>query len=235
MTAAETMKQLESLGSESYRRILSNHGVGAPVFGVKVAELKKLQKRIGKDYQLALDLYDTGNYDAMYLAGLIADESQMTRKDLMRWLARTNSDAICGSALAWVTAESAHGWELGLEWINSKKERTATAGWQALANVVALRDDDQLDLPRLKELLGRVEKTIHEQPNKVRYCMNGFVIAVGSYVPALTEAALKTGEKVGEVSVDMGNTACEVPYAPDYIKKVQKRGTVGKKRKSVRC
>jgi hypothetical protein len=53
---------------------------------VAISELKKFQKRIKKDYQLALDLYDTGNYDAMYLAGLIADDARMTRKDLQRWV-----------------------------------------------------------------------------------------------------------------------------------------------------
>jgi hypothetical protein len=48
---------------------------------VKVEELKKIQKQIKKDYQLALDLYDTGVYDAMYLAGLIADDLKMSKKD----------------------------------------------------------------------------------------------------------------------------------------------------------
>ena len=42
---------------------------------------------------------------------------------------------------------------------------------------------------------------------------------------ATGDLAIKTGEKVGPVSVDMGKTACKVPYAPDYIKKVQKRAS----------
>ncbi len=33
----------------------------------------------------------------------------------------------------------------------------------------------------------------------------------------------------------MGNTACQVPYAPDYIAKMEKRGVIGKKRKTVKC
>jgi len=51
-------------------------------------------------------------------------------------------------------------------------------------------------------------------------------------VPALTDLAVEVGEKIGRVEVDMGNTACEVPFAPDYIRKVQRRGSIGKKRKS---
>jgi hypothetical protein len=54
----------------------------------------------------------------MYLAGLIADESKMTQKDLRRWVnGATVPNAICGSAVAWVTAESNHARELALEWI----------------------------------------------------------------------------------------------------------------------
>jgi hypothetical protein len=65
--------------------------------------------------------------------------------------------------------------------------------------------------------------------------MNSFVIAVGSYVKPLTDTAIATGEKIGPVAVDMGNTSCQVPFAPDYIRKAQKRGTIGKKRKSAKC
>ena len=48
-----------------------------------------------------------------------------------------------------------------------------------------------LDLGELKKLLQRLQKTIHQQPNNVRYVMNGFVIAVGSYVKRLTDVALE--------------------------------------------
>jgi hypothetical protein len=33
----------------------------------------------------------------------------------------------------------------------------------------------------------------------------------------------------------MGNTSCEMPFAPDHIAMVQKRGTIGKKRKTAKC
>ena len=104
-----------------------------------------------------------------------------------------------------------------------------------MRSLVSIKDDSELDLPELKRLLERVRKSIHQAPNYVRYQMNGFVIAVGSYVQSLTSTALETAEKIGPVTVDMGNTSCQVPFAPDYIRKVQKRGTIGKKRKSAKC
>jgi hypothetical protein len=235
MTAKEILAEPKALGSDSYRRVMATHGVKEPFFGVKISELQKIQKRIKKDYQLALDLYDSGNYDAMYLAGLIADDARMTKKDLKRWIANATHRPLAGFTVPWVAAGSPLGWELALEWIDSKKPVAAEAGWATLRSLVAIKDDSDLDLAELKRLLARVRKNIHQAPNDVRYQMNGFVIAVGSYVKSLTDAAIQLGEKIGPVSVDMGNTSCQVPFAPDYIRKVQKRGTIGKKRKSAKC
>ena len=235
MTSAEILSQLKPLGLESYKKVLLNHEIKEPVFGVKIEELKKFQKAIKKDYQLALDLYATGVYDAQYLAGLIADETKMTKKDLTNWLAKSNCSTLCCFTVAWVTAESKHGIDLAREWIDSKKAGVAQTGWATLSSLVALKDDADLDMAELKGLLQRVGKTIHDQPDEVRSAMNGFVIAVGTYVKALTDLAVQTGEKIGKVTVDMGDTACKVPYSPEYIQKAKTRGTIGKKKKTVRC
>jgi 3-methyladenine DNA glycosylase AlkD len=235
MTAEEIVQELEPLGKESTKKVLLNHGIREPVFGVKIEDLKKIQKRVKKDYQLALDLYDTGIYDAMYLAGLIADDRKMTKADLQHWVENANCATLCGYTVPWVAAEGLHGHELALEWIESDVEGIAAAGWATLGFLVALHDDEDLDLPELKRFLQRIQKTIHEQPDRVRYAMNCFVISVGSYVEPLTDAAVKTAEKVGKVTVDMGSTDCKVPNAAEYIEKVRKRGAIGKKRKTVKC
>jgi 3-methyladenine DNA glycosylase AlkD len=235
MTAAEIIAKLKPLGSDSYKRVLFNHGIQEPAFGVKIEELKKIQKAVKKDHALSKELFETGVYDLQYLAGLIADADQMTKKDLKRWLAKGNCRALCGSIVAPVAAASAHGWELALEWIESKNEDTAQTGWATLGSYVSITDDDDLDIAALKKLLKRVEESIHDAPNRVRYTMNCFVIALGCYVAELTELAVAAGKKIGKVTVDMGETDCKVPSIPEYIDKVKKRGTIGKKRKSALC
>ena len=80
MTVEEIMAGLKSQGSEGIKKVLLKHGVKEPFFGVKVEYLKIIQKKIKKDYRLAKELYATGNADAMYLAGLIADDKQMGRE-----------------------------------------------------------------------------------------------------------------------------------------------------------
>ena len=234
MTADQIVAELKTLGSESTKKVLLKHGAKEPFFGVKIEDLKKIQKRIKKDYQLALELYDTGISDAMYLAGLIADEAQMSKQDLQKWVKAAYWSMLQGMVAA-VAAESRHGRELAVKWIDSPQENIAVAGWTTLSNLAGIKPDEELDLAELKRLLGRVEKTIHDQPDQVRYAMNGFVVAVGCFVAPLSEAAVQTAKKVGKVVVDMGETACQVPFAPDYIAKVKQRGTLGKKRKMARC
>ncbi len=251
MNAKEIVAELQKLGNDGYKKTMFNHGAKEPFFGVKIEEMKKIQKRVGKNYQLALDLYDTGIGDAQYLAGLIADDMKMTKKDLERWLDKANWSMLSEYTVPWVASGSPHGRELALKWIdrcplapkgrgvggegnNSKDEDSAAAGWATLSSLVATKEDADLNIAELKKLLERVRKTIHDAPNRVRYLMNSFVIAVGAHVKALTDAALNIADKIGAVHVELVGD-CKLPNARQYIEKVIERGTLGKKRKSAKC
>src|ERR1700749_4602604 len=97
MTAQEIMTELQAMGNPGIKKILLNHGVKEPFFGVKIEHLKLIQKKVKTDYQLAKDLYATGNADAMYLAGLIADDPKMTEADLQTWVQAAVSNNISES------------------------------------------------------------------------------------------------------------------------------------------
>lgn len=235
MTVKEIMSFLESKGSPATKKVLLKHGMQEPFFGVKVGDMKIIQKKVKKDYQLALDLYATGNADAMYLAGLIADEKKMTKKDLEGWVKQAKSSNILEYTIPWLTAETDYGFELGMKWIEEKNPDIASAGWGTLSSFVSISPDSELDLKIFKNLIQRVQQEIHKSENRVRSKMNGFIIAIGSYVPALTEDAIATAKKIGEVYVDVGDTSCKVPGAEEYINKVKDKGSVGKKKKMARC
>jgi 3-methyladenine DNA glycosylase AlkD len=235
MTAQEVLEQLKTLGSPSIKKVLLKHGASEPFYGVKVEDLKKIQKRIKQDHDLALELYETGISDAMYLAGLIADDARMTRNDLQRWVKQAYWSLHFEYTVPWVASGSTHGHDLALEWIDSRSEAIAAAGWATLSSLVAVKPDAALDLHELKGLLDRVCKTIHSEQNRVRYVMNGFVIAVGTYVEGLHEAALATAAGIGTVAVEMGGTACKLPGALESLQKVAAKAAVGKKRKTAKC
>lgn len=235
MTLQEVLDAIKAYGSASTKNTLMKHGGREPIYGAKVADLKVLQKKIKKDQALALALYDSGVYDAMYLAGLVADGSTMTEKQLQHWAEHSKSPAISEYTVPWVTSEHPQGWKLALKWIESKDEQIACSGWNTLGGIVSMKPDEELDLPKLKELLKRVQTEIHTGPNRVRYTMNAFVIGVGTYVDALSKEAIAVAKKVGAVSVNMGDTACKVPAAEDYINASRNRPGGAKKKKTIKC
>lgn len=235
LTVNEIMDDLQRNGSESVKKIWLKHGILEPFFGVKVEYLKIIQKKVKKDYELAKELYATGNADAMYLAGLIADDAQMSKADLQSWVETALSNNINEYTVPWVAAQGRYGYELGLQWIDAAEPHIMAAGWATLSCHLALTPDDKLDIIQIKNLLDRIEKNIHTAPNRVRQKMNGFVIAVGSYVAPLNGEAIATAKRIGAVTVDMNGTACKVPDAVEYIMKVKNKGAIGKKKKEVKC
>jgi hypothetical protein len=234
-TTTEIIAELERLAEPHIRNIFIKHGAQQPVYGVRTEALKNIQKRIKKNYMLSMELYDTGIHEAMYLAGLIADEQRMTIADLQKWVEQSKSPIISEYTVAWITAESVFGLSLGLSWIDSDQELIASSGWSTLASVCSIIDNAHLDRALMLALLDRVHRDIHTAPNRVRYTMNNFVIALGSFVPSYTAHALQVASDIGTVHVDVGDTACQIPTAGAYIQKVIDKGYLGKKKKQARC
>jgi len=235
LTLDEVMAELEAMGEENIRKIWLKHGIKEPFFGVKIANLKVIQKKLRVHYELAKELYNTGNADAMYLAGLVTDDAKMTKADLNSWVQKAESSSMHDYIVPWVASQGRYGFELGLEWIDSEVPHICCAGWATLGCCLALIDDSKLDIVKLRELLSRVEKNVHDSDDRVKLAMNTFIICLGSYVMPLHEETIASADNIGKVTADMNGTACKVPYAVDYIQKVKVKGILGKKRKMVKC
>jgi 3-methyladenine DNA glycosylase AlkD len=235
MTLSEVMTELQKLGTEQTKKTWTNHGAKGAFWGVKIGDMKVIQKKIKHNYELALALYNTGNADAMYFAGLISEPKKMTKKDLSHWAKTATWHMLSEYTVAWTAAESNFGRELAMEWIDSDDELVASAGWSTYSNLLALKKDEELDEKEIKSLLQRIGKTVHQQANRVKYTMNCFLISVGAYYLPLNEEAKKVAKAIGKVSVNMGGTACKVPEVIPYIEKIEAMGRVGKKKKTVFC
>lgn len=231
------MDDLRRKGNEKTRKTYERHGMPfEKTLGVSVADLKTIAKTIKGQQALALELYATGIMDAMYLAGMVAGGAQMTRLQLQTWAEGSGGMTMISEyTVPWVAVESPLAWELAGEWVKSKTEHVASSGWCTYSGLVATQPDAALDLAEIEKLLKTVVKQIKTAPNRVRYTMNGFVIATGSYVKPLLKQAKAAAQQMGNVSVDVGETACEVPLASARIAKIEAAGKVGQKRKTIRC
>ncbi|BDC99548.1 hypothetical protein PEPS_18290 [Persicobacter psychrovividus] len=231
MNYDQVFEALEQFGSEQTRKVLRRHGAKAPFFGVKVQDLKKIQKKIKRNHSLALDLYASGNSDAMYLAGLIAEPQKMSREQLQQWAEQAYWYMLSEYCVAPVTSASPFAMELAEEWIEAQKEHLQAAGWTTYANYLSFQADSEIDLDRVQELIQLAEQRVHLKDNRAAYAMNNFVIAAGTFCAPLFDTALKVGAQIGKVKVNMGETSCKVPEIVPYLLKVKARDKVGKKTK----
>lgn len=229
------MSELAAKGTAQTKKTYLRHGAKEPFFGVKISDLKIIHKKIKGDQALAMELYATGNGDAQYLAGMVADGKKMTPAQLQKWVTTASWSMLCDYTVAWVTSEHPDGFAIALKWIDSPKEHVVTAGWNTLGALAATIPDDKLPVKQYSALLDRIAKTLKASTDCTRYAMNGFVIACGTYIAPLADKALATAKKIGRVECDMGDTACKVPEAESYILKSRRGAPVAPKRKTVRC
>lgn len=231
MTLEETMAELKALGSEQTKKTYMNHGAREPLFGVTTGAMKPLAKKIKNNQILAEQLYKTGNYDAMYFAGMIADTDAMTEGDFEAWMDAAYCHGLSDYVVAVMLAKTHFAQTVADQWIESGKELHMSAGWCCYCLLLSILPNDLLEKGKLKAMLIKIKKTIHNQPNRTRYSMNSFIIAAGiSYFP-LHDEAVKTAEDVGKVTVNMGATYCKVPFASVAIEKAAERRRVGYKQK----
>ncbi len=244
MEVKDIMVRLSELGSEQTKTVLTRHGAKEPFYGVKIADLKKVvsqvkkaHKSAGKEklHQLGLELYRTGNSDAMYMAAFLVEPEKMTAELLQEWVEGAYWYMISDYTVAWTAAASPAGWNIAHEWMNSRNQFIASAGWSTISSILSVTPDEDIDKKAIIRLLERAEKEVHNAKNRVRYSINNFVIAAGSFVPDLTAKSKEIGGSIGIVTVDMGGTSCKVPEIVSYIEKVESKGKIGHKKKTTVC
>lgn len=220
MLLEEVMQQLEGYGTEQNRKTYTNHGAKEPLFGVSFANLKLLKKKIKKDHDLAIVLWETKNMDAMTLATMILDPKKVTIELLNKWVQEVDyyclmdvlMTAICTSPIAIERME---------EWTNSDDEWIGRAGWSLLSNIAIKNKTLQDDF--FSPYLEEIKVNIHNEKNRKKEAMNRALIAIGIRNEDLEQTAIEIARKIGKVQVDHGATSCKTPDAESYIKKARER------------
>ncbi|WP_342548765.1 DNA alkylation repair protein [Paenibacillus sp. FSL P2-0089] len=235
MNAEQVMQELEALGKERTKRMYTANGAREPLFGVATGAMKPIFKQTKIDQALAEELYATGNYDAMYFAGIIADPNGMTEADYNRWMDGAYFYMLSDFVVAVTLAEADIAQQVADEWIRSGEDLRMSAGWSCYCWLLGSRPDQEFQCDKLAGMLELVGKTIHDSPERTRYSMNNFMYTVAvSYLP-LHDLACETAEQVGPVEVDEDKPKSKLISAYDNIMKAVGKGRTGFKRKHVRC
>ncbi|PFK37448.1 DNA alkylation repair protein [Bacillus cereus] len=229
------MQELEALGKERTKKIYISNGAHDPLFGVATGAMKPIAKKIKINQRLAEELYSTGNYDAMYFAGIIADPKAMSESDFNRWMDEAYFYMLSDYVVAVTLSESDFAQDIADKWIASDDELRMSAGWSCYCWLLGNRQDNEFSESKISSMLEIVKNTIHDSPERTKSAMNNFLYTVGiSYLP-LHEKAVETAKEVGIVEVKRDKKKSSLLNAFESIQKEIDRGRLGFKRKYVRC
>jgi 3-methyladenine DNA glycosylase AlkD len=220
----DVMKNLSELGNDRIKKRYMSLGAKEPLFGVTISAMKPLAKKIMHDNALAKELYNSGNYDAMYLAGMIVDSKMLTEDDFEDWMSKSYCNMIGYFIVSIVLAESDLASKMAMKWIKSKESFKVSTGYNTYAWVLGYKSDNEINFDEINELLDRIKIDIDGTDEFVQEAMDNFLIAVGISYKPLSEKALNiTKEITGSDN------------AAEQIENAISKGRLGFKRKNVRC
>lgn len=188
MDRRQILEWLEKKGSRRAREEMARYGIVARhVFGVSMATLLSLRKRLGTDQALSLALWDSGWYDARLLAALIGDPARVTRGQMNAWAATFENWADCDTACFRLFDRTPFAWQKARQWAASPREFVKRAAFALMASL-ALHDKAAPD-SSFRAFLPIIEKGAHDERNLVKKGVSWALRSIGRRNAALNTAA----------------------------------------------
>lgn len=195
-------------------------------FGIGLTILRKLAKQIGRDRELALELWKSRIYDVKVLALLIDDPKQITWdqaefqvEDLKEgYLMHVFSS--CDASLA----KTSFVVELSSHWINSTDPVRRSCGYGLLYEISKWKKKSVPDEAFFIEKIEHISKTFSNENFHVKGAMGGALMGIGKRSVVLNTKALKVAKRIGPIPFGSEDNTCE-PFnvvkhlTSDYIKK----------------
>jgi len=192
------LTELEALADGSGGAGLARFGIVTSdrVIGMSMKAIQALAKRLGRDHALALQLWESGIYEARMLACYVDDPAQVTPAQMDAWRAGFDNWATCDTACFVLFDRTSHAFGRIDAWASRNDEFGRRAAFALLASV-ALHDKqagDDLFLDRL----SLIEQTATDERNFVKKAVNWALRGIGTRKsPALQAAALELADRLG--------------------------------------
>ena len=158
---------LEQMSTAHDRENLSRFGITAPkAFGVSIANVQVLAKRLGRSHELALALWDTGWYEARLLTSFVDEPKRVTRAQMDRWCRDFDNWGICDTVCFHLFDRSPHAWAKVAKWHDQRGEFVRRAAFALLASL-ALHDKTTGD-QAFVDSLALIERAATDERNFVK-------------------------------------------------------------------
>ena len=174
---------------------MARYGIATgDAFGVSVYELRRVAKGLGRDHELALALWATGNHEARLLASMVDDPAQVTADQMEAWAAEFDSWDVCDQVTSNLFDKTAFAYEKVRKWSAARDEWIKRAAF-ATAAALAVQDKKAADEPFL-EMLELCRREAGDDRNFVKKAVNWALRNIGKRDPRLHAAALSTAEAI---------------------------------------
>lgn len=195
-TAHQIVSRLKKLADQKYREGAGGFGINVHDrrLGVRVPELRKLAKEIGKDHRLALELWKTGYDEARMLAGFIDDPKLVTERQMEEWVKGFNSWDVCDQVCCDLFDRTPLGWRKAVEWSRRKPEYEKRAAFSLMAGL-AVHDKKAPDRDFIR-FLPIIKREATDSRNFVKKAVNWALRNIGKRNPRLKREALKTAREM---------------------------------------
>ena len=189
------MAGLAPLGSEEARAGMARYGIRiANAFGVSVYELRRVAKGLGRDHDLALALWATGNHEARLLASMVDDPAAVTEAQMEAWAAAFDSWDVCDQVTSNLFDKTPFAYDKVREWSAAPDEWVKRAAF-ATAAALAVQDKKAADEPFL-EILELCRREAGDDRNFVKKAVNWALRNIGKRNLRLHAAAVATAEAI---------------------------------------
>jgi 3-methyladenine DNA glycosylase AlkD len=195
----EALAWLERRGTKRNRDGMARYGIVAPKsFGVSVAAIRELGRRLGRDHQLALSLWETGWYEARMLTPFVDEPTRVTPAQMDRWAGDFDNWAVCDGVCFHLFDRTPHAWSKIERWSTRREEFVKRAAFALLASV-ALHDKKAPDAPFAKSL-PLIEEAARDDRNFVKKGVSWALRSVGRRNPTLEAASIEVARGLSESS-----------------------------------
>ncbi|MGW9349033.1 DNA alkylation repair protein [Nocardiopsis flavescens] len=215
-TAAEVLAELAELEDPKIRRVNERHGDD---HGVNLTRLRAVAKRLGRQQDLAVGLWETGDTAARLVALLVCRPRAFGRGELDAMLRGARTPKVHDWLVNYVVKKSPHAEELRLAWSADPDPVVASAGWALTTDRVGRRPEG-LDL---SALLDTVEARMKDAPDRLQWAMNECLARIGIDHPAYRERAVGIGERLEVLKDYPTPPGCTSPFAPAWIAEMVRR------------
>ncbi len=186
---------LERKSTKRDRDNLVRFGINAKkAFGVSMANLKVLAKKLGRDHKLAAALWDTGWYEARMLTSFVDDPALVTPAQMDRWCRDFDNWGICDTVCFHLFDRTPYAFDKVVRWATRRDEFVKRAAFALLASV-ALHDKRAGD-SRFVRCLPLIEAAATDERNFVKKGVSWALRAVGRRNAALNVEAIAVARRL---------------------------------------